>query len=140
MLERPVILCEILLSLMLCAVAAHTEDSLLKTTRFDEFSKHWFDMLKSKGCYSKEHPCFIKDPSDPKSVIAEYREIKRIMEKRVKKTASETVPYVGVLKYYVITYRARGDSKEAASKGKFKITDQSITTEIFYYKNGAWVY
>ncbi len=119
---------------------ARGDENLLETTKFDTFCKKWITMLNDKGCYSREHLCVRKDKDKPDVVIAEYRQIGDIIEKRVKKTKSDKVPYVGILKYYVVIYRSEGKTADEATKGPFIKGDVGITTEIFYYKDGKWVY
>ncbi len=119
---------------------SYGDEDLLKTTGFDSFCKEWINILNDKGCYSKEHLCVRKDENNPDVVIAEYRQIGDIIEKRVKKTKSDKVPYVGILKYYVVIYRSRGNTADEAMKGPFSKGDVGITTEIFYYKDGKWIY
>ncbi len=116
------------------------EDDLLNSTGFNDFCVKWIGLLNEKGCYSRDHVCVRKDEKDPGVIIAEYRKIGKILEKRVKKTTNEKVPYVGILKYYVVIYKSKGKSADEAIKGPFQKGEASITTEIFYYKDGKWIY
>jgi|GEM_PF-2797011 len=57
---------------------------------------------------------------------------------KVRKSRSETIPFVGVMKFNVHIWQAKGETIEAVKNGSFAPVKIQPNRQIYSFKGGAW--
>lgn len=101
---------------------------------FDTFTAEW---IKKRTRAQQAHRKITKARA---GFVVEYAEALPTRFLKVKKTASEVTPFIGILSYYQKTFRSTGKTKKKALGGPFEERETQSVSEIFRYTEGKWVY
>jgi hypothetical protein len=81
-------------------------------------------------------PTITETPGGFKATITEIDT--RSLSVSVEPTGSPAAPYLGIMRYLVVTGSCTGTTREAAAAGPFLKEKVTKTTELFLYSNGTW--
>lgn len=104
--------------------------------KFDAFTKNYLDKICDNMCDTAATRKLSKRGA---GFVGTYSEVDRSTRTiQVKRSSSESCPYVGVMRYKERHYSCEGGNKNQAANGPCSVVKVSGMTEIFRYSDGQW--
>lgn len=107
------------------------------SSSFKKFSRDWVTRLQSSYLYTQDSPGIVKKNGQ---YVASFDHLdENSVKTSVKKADGPGRIYTGLLQYNEYLFQSTGKTRDLAGAGRFTAKSMKQMTEIFLYKDGAWM-